>query len=1211
MATKKLKVKKNKYDLGGLASYNRPTSFNSYFENIANPLAGYEEGVMKRAVEENASKNDGLMQGLDLAGHGLIDLGISVMAKAGDKQQDLSAYKNAKAGMGKGKQFDNSGFGHALGVGAKKFGGAASGLLHGLASFFADGGVAGEEENVEHVPIEAEGGEMIAMPWQDQAMPIEGASHENGGVDMTVPVGSKIYSKRVKDANGKSMAYRKERRDRELRKWEREVEKDKDNKIKRDTLEKVRRNNEIEEANDMAYMQLHKAKKQFSDYIKGVTKDYGKGGGLDLAAARQAIDQHNGQPMEAMSGERPQYALGANVQSQDLSSLEAKIDALNKLSFMIQDPVKKAEIMKSLADLNKMKLEFIKNNTLLVKQNSKPTPLSDPKKTGFGLFKSQANPNAKSPYPTYQEVIAGKSELLNKNPVTGESIKPEPKITLVFSQSPNKVPFPSLPAQQSIQDNNLRRPFYASKYVVGNNNNGVNSNYNANKIVGKSPTFDELTTTGSGAVGNNTLTNNTVDSVVSNQPVYQNVNRFGVYTSDANSVPPATPPPSTNGGNLLGNWEGVNLDFPQHGNGRGNLSKEQLGKDIAASDNLVREMNSYKSYPADPFNMSGGYSTKLTPEQLSMLSGDNIVARRFVDMMNAKVPAEVVDHYIPQGSVEAIKNGGGAFIPGLVQLNTGEIVPVDQNNVATVPAATTPGSTVPSATVPLVPTNTGKVGNTNVGTGVILQTPSVGNSSNNATPGVPIAQAPTTNYVKDGKIDYKSLTSDTVKWNSFARSIADSIYRNTNSIAANANLTDNDDVKVLKNDIMTAITIANRDNLTADKLKEKLVKMFSNKDVFKGQKYGGKNPLTDAVNIAMSNLTGTGAKQDNTKGTNTNTAVAGNPNANTNTKTVVTGNGAKQENTNNNKKLPDVASILKLDKDGKVTPKSLQEFNEAVQKSREDAEKQVKSLDENDTVKQGNTNEEGEDKDKVSALSLLGSMFDPSSGFQLAGIIHNMFKPKEAVKQNFDAKQRYKNYYRDYGKKSLLELDKMKDNLRTVMDQNMRDLEDKRVAQTYANNNSARDINVARALNLASLAQSMEASNRAYANYAGMNNQIHQSKASMLSDIDNRIMGEDKNVQMMNNQLIDSFFSNKASADMNFGTGLQNIGKLFENKQFINELKKMYLERSKSNNKSKSKSTGNNNNRGTTIFEKLKAKGAVPNVTGKARSKKKSKKYYV
>jgi hypothetical protein len=57
------------------------------------------------------------------------------------------------------------------------------------------------------VPVEIEGQEVVETP-QGQLFQVQGPSHEQGGIDMSLPEGTDVYSKRIQ-IDGKSMADRK------------------------------------------------------------------------------------------------------------------------------------------------------------------------------------------------------------------------------------------------------------------------------------------------------------------------------------------------------------------------------------------------------------------------------------------------------------------------------------------------------------------------------------------------------------------------------------------------------------------------------------------------------------------------------------------------------------------------------------------------------------------------------------------------------------------------------------------------------------------------------------------------------------------------------------------------------------------------------------------------------------------------------------------
>ena len=72
--------------------------------------------------------------------------------------------------------------------------------------------------------INAEGGEVVESP-DGEVMKLKGPSHESGGIDLAVPGGTDIYSKRIKGPDGKTMAERKKARTDKLKEFEKKLEK--------------------------------------------------------------------------------------------------------------------------------------------------------------------------------------------------------------------------------------------------------------------------------------------------------------------------------------------------------------------------------------------------------------------------------------------------------------------------------------------------------------------------------------------------------------------------------------------------------------------------------------------------------------------------------------------------------------------------------------------------------------------------------------------------------------------------------------------------------------------------------------------------------------------------------------------------------------------------------------------------------------------------
>ena len=126
-----------------------------------------------------------------------------------------------------------------------------SGILGSNSSMFALGG------EVPFNNIEAEGGEVIETP---TGLPQElfGPSHEQGGINMQVPSGTEIYSKRVKGEDGKTMAKRKKEREANLEKIQKKLDKDPTNKLLLESLNRVKQNNDLLDKKDLAQMEEFK-----------------------------------------------------------------------------------------------------------------------------------------------------------------------------------------------------------------------------------------------------------------------------------------------------------------------------------------------------------------------------------------------------------------------------------------------------------------------------------------------------------------------------------------------------------------------------------------------------------------------------------------------------------------------------------------------------------------------------------------------------------------------------------------------------------------------------------------------------------------------------------------------------------------------------------------------------------------------------------------
>jgi len=105
--------------------------------------------------------------------------------------------------------------------------------------------------------INAEGGEVVDTP---NGVPVEldGPSHASGGIDLEVPQGTEIYSKRLKGEDGKSMADRKKKREKEILKVQKLLEQDPTNNTLKKTLAKIKSNNDFIDEKDLSQMEFVK-----------------------------------------------------------------------------------------------------------------------------------------------------------------------------------------------------------------------------------------------------------------------------------------------------------------------------------------------------------------------------------------------------------------------------------------------------------------------------------------------------------------------------------------------------------------------------------------------------------------------------------------------------------------------------------------------------------------------------------------------------------------------------------------------------------------------------------------------------------------------------------------------------------------------------------------------------------------------------------------
>lgn len=223
---------------------------------IDNPYTDLAEHQIAIARATQKAQNNPWAKGLNLVGNMAIQYGTSMMNK----------------GMSQGQGVSKSGFnwGNLLSQGV-----GAIGSIANSQQTMANGGVMGM------VGANVEGDEVIETP-SGEIQEMQGPSHENGGIDIFAPTGTEVFSKRLKGPDGETMAKRKIKREKTMNKVSKLLDSNPTDVALRNTYKKTRMSNEIEEAQDMAKMQLAKTLSEMVDTFAygGKMKHYANGGTL-------------------------------------------------------------------------------------------------------------------------------------------------------------------------------------------------------------------------------------------------------------------------------------------------------------------------------------------------------------------------------------------------------------------------------------------------------------------------------------------------------------------------------------------------------------------------------------------------------------------------------------------------------------------------------------------------------------------------------------------------------------------------------------------------------------------------------------------------------------------------------------------------------------------------------------------------------------------
>lgn len=223
---KKVKVKKTKYGLGGstkdplmdyFAIQQQRLSGNPSV--IENPNTALTDNNIRLARATQKANDNGWTTALDIFGNLAMQVGGSLMNQGMSNGQGVS-----KGGFDWGSLMQQ-GIGSLSGFSQMAYGGS-----------------------VPKIPVEVEGEEVGETP-DGKVMKFKGPSHENGGIDINLPEGTEMFSKRIK-IDGVSIADRKAKREKRTLTLEKLLEGNPTDKLTQNTVSRTKQVNDSEDEFD-------------------------------------------------------------------------------------------------------------------------------------------------------------------------------------------------------------------------------------------------------------------------------------------------------------------------------------------------------------------------------------------------------------------------------------------------------------------------------------------------------------------------------------------------------------------------------------------------------------------------------------------------------------------------------------------------------------------------------------------------------------------------------------------------------------------------------------------------------------------------------------------------------------------------------------------------------------------------------------------------
>lgn len=172
--------------------------------------------------------------------------------------------------------------------------------------------------------IEVEGGEILDTPMGNQE--VKGPSHEQGGVDVNVPAGTKIFSDRLMDAKGKSMAERKKAREAKLNKIEGILNDNTTDIAVKNAYQRKKVVIEQEEQKDLMFQEMADMFNNFQEGVKKYAYGTGPDGTDPIYGDYQGIKYSKGYDISKFEPFLKKYVDQTGIHNLDWGDIENRKD---------------------------------------------------------------------------------------------------------------------------------------------------------------------------------------------------------------------------------------------------------------------------------------------------------------------------------------------------------------------------------------------------------------------------------------------------------------------------------------------------------------------------------------------------------------------------------------------------------------------------------------------------------------------------------------------------------------------------------------------------------------------------------------------------------------------------------------------------------------------------------------------------------------------